>query len=790
MGEKPTYEELSKRVAELQEKNEALEEIKAFHELVLDMVPHLVSYIGKDHKFKFANKAYKKLFGMDPSSLMGMYPEDLLGEEAFQEVFKSHESALSGQEVEYESSLLLPNNRPFHFHAHYLPHVIDGRAEGFIAVVQDITKLKQTEKRLQEALLRQNEAVKAGGVGLWEWHLDTNRVLYSTEWKSQIGYDDHEISDDFEEWRSRVHPQDLEPTLKKIRESIAEKRLKHKAEFRFRHKDGTYRWILAEASILQDEAGHPVRMLGSHIDITDQKQVEEELKRSERLHREAQRVAKVGHWELDSLSGTPIWSGEIFRIFGLDPRHGPPSFSAHADIIHHEDWDLLNRSMQALSTYGTPYDIIFRILRSNGETGWMHSIASAEKDEDGRVTRMFGTAQDITDLKQAEEERNRLQNQLQQAQKMESVGRLAGGVAHDFNNKLTVIEGNAQMAMQDLDPTDPLYGDLQEIMDAADSSVEIVRQLLAFARKQTISPQVLDLNHTVEGMLKMLRRLIGEDIDLVWEPGADLWLVNMDPSQVDQILANLCVNARDAISNVGKVTIETQNVVLDEAYCREHAGFVPGQYVMLVVSDNGEGMDRETLKNVFEPFYTTKELGKGTGLGLSTVYGIAKQNNGFVNVYSEPGMGTALKVYLPRHIGEVQDRGDEMQQEVPQGQGETVFVVEDETSVLKVTERALKSLGYNVSAFGNPMDAVEAVKKYTGNIQLLMTDVVLPEMSGKDLVQAFQQISPNTKTLYTSGYTANVIAHHGVMEKGIHFIQKPFSIDSLARKVRETLDET
>ena len=271
---------------------------------------------------------------------------------------------------------------------------------------------------------------------------------------------------------------------------------------------------------------------------------------------------------------------------------------------------------------------------------------------------MVGTHIDITD-------RVNLQAQFVQAQKMESVGRLAGGVAHDYNNVLSVIIGYTEMAMDEVDPAGPLHANLEEVLTAANRATDITRQLLAFARKQTIAPKVLDLNETVEGMLKMLRRLIGEDIDLAWLPGASLWPVKMDPSQIDQILANLCVNARDAIAGVGKVTIETGTVVFDAAYCADHAGFVPGEFVMLAVSDNGCGMDKEMLDKIFEPFFTTKDVDKGTGLGLATVYGIVKQNNGFINVYSEPGKGTTIKIYLPRHEGKAVEIQEESTAEIP-----------------------------------------------------------------------------------------------------------------------------
>ena len=394
---------------------------------------------------------------------------------------------------------------------------------------------------------------------------------------------------------------------------------------------------------------------------------------------------------------------------------------------------------------------------------------------------------DITERKRAEEDQAKLEGQLQQSQKMESVGRLAGGVAHDFNNMLGVILGHVELAMEAVDSAHPIFADLCEIQKAGRRSAELTNQLLAFARKQTVAPKVLDLNQTVASMLKMLQRLIGEDIDLAWLPNTSLWSVKADPSQIDQILANLCVNARDAIADTGKVTIETGNKVFDEDYCARHAGYVPGDYVRLAVSDDGCGMDKETQLHLFEPFFTTKPVGQGTGLGLATVYGIVKQNNGFLNLYSEPGHGTTFRIYLPRHVDAAV--AVEEGQEKPATRGsETILVVEDEPAILSLTKTMLERLGYQVLAASTPVEAIRMAAEYSGQIHLLMTDVVMPEMNGRDLASKLSSTFPHLKKLYRSGYTANVIAHHGVLDEGVLFIQKPFSKNDLARWIRAALD--
>ncbi|MDA3904017.1 MAG: ATP-binding protein [Desulfuromusa sp.] len=420
-----------------------------------------------------------------------------------------------------------------------------------------------------------------------------------------------------------------------------------------------------------------------------------------------------------------------------------------------------------------------RELQRDGR--WFSVVADPIINENGDLAGYVHIMSDTTEQK-------KLGDQFRQAQKMEAVGRLAGGVAHDFNNMLSVIIGYTGLTLANTALPGPLRHNLTEVLNAANRSADITRQLLAFARKQVIEPRVLDLNTAVEGMLKMLRRLIGEDIDLAWLPAAGLGNVNMDPPQVDQILANLCVNARDAIADVGKVTIETANVSFDAAYCAEHAGFVPGDFILLAISDDGCGMDKETINNIFEPFFTTKEVGRGTGLGLSTVYGIVKQSGGFINVYSEPDMGTTFKVYLSRHAGKEETIETKVVTKTPASQGETLLLVEDESSILKLGQKILSELGYIVLAAGTPMDAIQLAQEYTGEIQLLITDVIMPEMNGRELSERLHSLRPDIKTLFMSGYTSDVIAHHGVLEVGVHFLQKPFSMSSLGSKVREALD--
>jgi two-component system cell cycle sensor histidine kinase/response regulator CckA len=556
-------------------------------------------------------------------------------------------------------------------------------------------------------------------------------------------------------------------------------------EVRVPRADGD-RYYVTTITPLKDAKGEMLSAICSSKDITDRKRTEEKLRESEEKHRRI--IEVLSDAILLRANDIIIYANsaalKLFRVNHPEELIG----KRYLDLIHPDDRAISAERVKEIIEEDRPASLReHRIMALDGQIMQVESSGAPFKYRG--ETQVFGVYRDITERKRAEEEKAKLQDQLLQSQKMESIGRLAGGVAHDFNNMLGVILGHTEMAMEQVDPAQPLHADLTEIRKAAERSSNLTRQLLAFARKQTVSPRVLDLNETVAGMLNMLQRLIGEDIQLAWLPGVNLWPIKMDPSQIDQILANLSVNARDAIAGVGKVTIETENIGFDKAYCADHAGFVPGEYVLLAVSDGGCGMDQEILDKLFEPFFTTKETGKGTGLGLATVYGIVKQNNGFIAVYSEPDRGTTFKIYLPRYRGKAEQAQTEgLQGPVMRGR-ETVLVVEDEPALLNLNKSMLEKLGYRVMTAGTPGEAIRLAEEHAGEIHLLLTDVVMPEMNGRDLAKKMLSLYPNLKRLFMSGYTADVIAHHGVLDEGVHFIQKPFSRNDLAAKVREALGD-
>ena len=468
------------------------------------------------------------------------------------------------------------------------------------------------------------------------------------------------------------------------------------------------------------------------------------------------------------------------------------------DLIHPDDrqyvWDTVVKSVDQRGTYTLEY----RITAADGSEKWVWERGCAVRSQDGPVEALEGFIHDITERKQAAAEQSKLQDQLNQSQKIEAIGQLAGGVAHDFNNMLSVIIGNAELADEQLGPTSSLHDKIAEILKAGKHSANLVKQLLGFARKQNIKPRKLDLNDTISGLCDMLRRLIGETITLEWAPDIQLWPVLMDPGQIDQILINLTVNASDAISGDGRIIIATRNV----SHGKPNSGVLTeapyGDYVLISVTDNGCGMDAVTQAHIFEPFFTTKPHGFGTGLGLSTVYGIVKQNNGFIRVNSQPGKGACFQIYLPRYrptkeseaevLARVSAAETSTREQAPSTpEPKTILLVEDEVSVLNLTQTLLKKMGHTVIPASGPTEALQRVRDYAGDIHLLLSDVVMPEMSGRDLWQRLAQDHPKLKVLFMSGYTANIIAHHGMIDTNIHFLQKPFTKDDLTNKIREVL---
>jgi len=640
----------------------------------------------------------------------------------------------------------------------------------------EIAERKRTEAELRESKRRYEQAVAATTDAIWEWDLNTGKTYYSPRWFEMLGYEENEFEMSIATWSNLCHPDDFGHAMDSVISTLNTlERTHYEVPFRMLAKDGSWKWIMQRGSVVKrDENGLPLLVSGTNTDFTERQKVMAERER---------------------LMAAIEQSGEIIVI---TDRDGTIEYvnQAFENVTGYTRKDAIGQNPRILKS-GVQNEGFYRdlwVTISSGRT-WQGQLVNRRKDGSfyteaatispvrdlsGRICNYVSAKSDIT-------EHLKLEAQLQQAQKMESIGRLAGGVAHDYNNMLGVIIGYTELALEKLEPESPILADLEEVQKAAVRSMNITRQLLTFARKQAIVPRVLDLNETIEGMLKMLRRLIGEDVDLNWRPASGLGPVNMDPAQVDQLLANLCVNARDAIENTGVITIETSNVVFDASDPLERESLAPGEYVLLAVSDTGCGMTKETMAQIFDPFFTTKGVGQGTGLGLATVYGIVRQNNGSISVYSEVGQGTTFKIFLPKHVGVRVAEDASALATPPMAAGETILLVEDEAALLRMGHAILRKLGYTVLPASSPREALRLAHEHATGIDLLMTDVVMPEMSGRELAEAVVAINPAIKCLYMSGYTADAIANKGVLNAGVDFIQKPFSLRDLAFKINAAL---
>jgi signal transduction histidine kinase len=551
-------------------------------------------------------------------------------------------------------------------------------------------------------------------------------------------------------------------------------------------RGGALRAVMAVGrEVAHDWGEHEVSLVRELVErcwaTIEQRTAEAKLRQADALLRIAGRLAHVGGWNLELPEVRLTWSDEVCAIYEV-PAGTQPTLEQAAEFCAPEFRQSIADQFQACASVGTPFDAELQITTATGRRIWVRAIGHAERNSAGEIIRVQGAFQDIGD-------RRRLEEQLRQSQKMEAVGRLAGGVAHDFNNQLSVILSYASLILADLKPGDPLRADIEEIQRAGNRAANLTRQLLAFSRHQTVRARLVDLNESVSGLENMLRRVVGDDVVLSLLTGRNVGGVLFDPGQLEQVVMNLVVNARDAMPTGGHLTIETANVEIDEGHAQTHHGLVPGHYVLLAVTDTGMGMDEATRSRVFEPFFTTKDKSRGTGLGLSIVYGIVTQSGGHVSVYSEVGLGTTFKVYLPRADGVVAVAQPDAPRPATLRGSETVLLVEDEEQVRIITRSVLRRSGYDVLEAQNGGEAFLIAEQHQGKIDLLLTDVVMPRMSGPELAARIAHTRPDLKVLFVSGYTETSTVNHGVLEAGSAFLTKPLTPDALLRKVREVLDE-
>jgi PAS domain S-box-containing protein len=726
------------------------------------------------YEYLFANQAYADIFGLDARTIVGRRVPDLLAS-GWSQIQPRLDRALAGEPVTYELTLPPPSasDAPRWFRVMYEPQADELGAPTVVVVVVNITELKQTVKAIREsearfrALFERNLAavMLTRGDGAVLGANASAARLFGVE--SPAALMARPMQDFY------FDPAERGALAEVV---VADRSLKTR-EVRFRRADGRPVWTLANISLLDDGPEGPV-FQSTLFDITDRKRAEEEL----RLRDRAIQAASGGILITDpNLPDNPI----IYASPGFERLTGYGQF------------EVVGRNSRFLQGAGTDPAAVAQIREAIRETRactvelrnyrkddtpfWNELSISPVRDEQGRLTHFVGVQTDVT-------ERRHLEDQFRQAQKMEVVGQLAGGVAHDFNNLLCIIIGYGELLLSRLPTGDPAREMVEQMKEAGERGAGLTRQLLAFSRKAVLAPEVLGLNAVVGDMEKMLRRTIGEDISLVVDLQPGLGRVKADPGQIEQVLMNLCVNARDAMPRGGKLTIETRDAELDEAYAGTHSEVRPGRFVLLAVSDTGDGMTEEVKARIFEPFFTTKEKGRGTGLGLATVFGIVKQSRGIIEVYTERGLGTAFKVYLPR-VDEVAAtrKSNAGTRPAPRG-AETVLLVEDEDSVRALARLVLTNNGYTVLEAGDGLQALRVAGGHVGPIHLLMSDVVMPELGGPELAERLVATRLDLKVLFLSGYTDDAVVRHGILQEKVNFLQKPYSVAALAKKVREVLD--
>jgi two-component system cell cycle sensor histidine kinase/response regulator CckA len=652
-----------------------------------------------------------------------------------------------------------------------------GSYYGRIWYFRDVTERKQSERALRLERDKAQRYLDTADVMLLALDVQGRVTSINRKGCDVLGWSEAELIG--RSWIETCLPPSVRETLSRKFDALTSGDVST-VENRVLTKAGEERLIEWRNRVLRDDAGGVIGTFSSGADITERHAAVEALRTTEEQMRFAMTNAGVGIWDMDYTTGVARMSEILEGHYGLEPGTFGGTFEDFIHGVHPDDRVALLETVENATKSGEDFSTLHRTVWPDGTVRWLSNAGRIQLGANGEPLRGVGISLDVT-------ERRTLEEQYHQAQKMEAVGRLAGGVAHDFNNLLTAILGYCQLLLADLDPHDPRRADINEIHSAGESAARLTRQLLTFSRKQIIEPRLLDLNNVVTNMRGILARLIGEDVKIVVNVRANLAPVTADLGQMEQIVLNLAVNARDAMPNGGTLTIETANVDLDEHHANRHFSVKPGSYVELTVSDTGTGMTPEVQARLFEPFFTTKDLGKGTGLGLATVHGIVMRCGGSVGVYSEVGRGTSFKVYLPRADASTAARDVPRAVAEARAAGETVLVVEDADALRDLAKRMLERLGYEVLLASNAGEALRLFDQ-TPSIDVVLTDVIMPGGSGPELTRQLISRRPSLKVIYMSGYTEDTITHHGVLDPGIAFIHKPFTAETLGQKIREVLD--
>ncbi len=777
---------------DITEKKAALEELrqKEIHlQGVLDSTADGILAVDHNGKVIKANQKFADLWRIprsiidtgDAHAMVNSVVDQLIDPAAFIDKVKQlYSTADIAKDV-----LFFKNGRVFERYS--APLVEKDSVIGRVWSFSDVTERRHAEDALRLSEERFRLAMRGANDGLWDWNLRTNETYFSPRWKSMLGYADDELESHLDTWKHLCHPDDLEPTFAFVSDVLEERTDKYEIQFRMRHKDGHYRDILSRAFLLRDEQGRPLRLVGTHVDITERKEAEERLRRSEKAYRRIVETATEGIWSLDGQYHTTFVNAAMAQMLGYTPEE---MIGAPIDQFLFDEDKEDHRLHRNARYQGIREHYEQRYHRKDNSACWCLLSSAPLQEDEGQFSGSFVMCTDITSRKETEEALRKSEDQFRQAQKMEAVGQLAAGAAHDFNNILTAMIGYSHLAQMKLQENDPVRHDIDQILEASKRATVLTQSLLAFSRKQPVDLAVIDLNQVIKGFEKFLLRLIREDIDLRTIPSVDALTVMADRSQLEQVIMNLVANARDAMPNGGQLIIKTEFSIMNDEFIKAHGFGKAGQYALMSVSDTGTGMDEHTRSRIFEPFFTTKEEGKGTGLGLAMVFGIVKKHDGFILVYSEPGKGTSFKIYLPIvRTAAKTDNNSIAEPTRPRGGTESILVADNDASLRSLYKDVLNQFGYSVI---EAVDGADAVLKFTQNvdkIQLVILDGIMPSLNGKEVLEKMKAVSRNIKCLFVTGYAEYVFEKNDSQNNEVEFMLKPVTLENLLKKIRDLLDK-
>ncbi|WP_313436397.1 PAS domain-containing protein [Novosphingobium sp.] len=797
--------DIDERHSLMEERDSAMRLLEAF----IEAVPGVVYAKDRQGRMMVANRGASELVGRPIVEMIGKTDLETLGNSAEAAGVMERDAAImtGGEVVQIEEQISYPDGREAVWLSTKAPfRDEDGQVVGLIGSSVDITGRRATEAELRETEERYRLAARATNDAVWDWRIADGHVVWNEALERRYGHAYTETGAQW--WLDHIHPDDRDRVDHEIHAAIDGEGTAWTSEYRFRTSDGAYADVLDRGFVLRAEDGRPVRMIGAMQDLTERRVREAAVRESEERARLATEAAAIGTWNLDLRSGELRWDARTKALFGLSPKAAVTYEGTFLNGLHPDDRAATEAAVAAaIAPGGTgQYHIEYRTLGiEDGVERWVAARGRSVFTESGEPLHFIGTVVDITELKRTEArlrelnetlearvaaevaERSAAQEALRQSQKMEAVGQLTGGIAHDFNNMLAVVIGSLDLLGRRVGEADTK---VRRYIDAATEGAQraatLTQRLLAFSRQQPLNPDVVDANKLVPGMSELLRHSLGADIRLETVLAPGLWRTHADRNQLENAILNLAVNARDAMPDGGRLTIETRNA--EEQDGLASSGAPAGNYVLIAVSDTGLGMSEEIAAKAFDPFFTTKKVGKGTGLGLSQVYGFVRQSGGHVRIWSEPGQGTVIKLYLPRFTGDDREAAVQHPQELRLGgQQETILVVDDEAAVRQFSVEALRDLGYRVVEADGGLAALRILDG-DPEITLLFTDIVMPDINGRKLAEEALRRRPDLKILYTSGYTRNAVVHNGVVDSGVELIGKPFTIEQLAIKLRAILD--